>query len=120
MKKKKNAIPDGYFDNQGFIIDEIDEDLVVGILGKNPSADQLLKFEFCTYISQLIDRKGMSLTDVEKVTGVNPSDVSRIKNHHLDRFTIDRLVKIYGTLDTQHGVSAVLKSVSEKIGKMSA
>ena len=120
MKRKKNAIPDDYFDNQEFIVDDIDEDLVVGILGKNLSADQLLKFEFCTYIAQLIDRKGMSLTDVEKVTGVNPSDISRIKNHHLDRFTIDRLIKIYSNLDTQHGVSAVLKSVVKKIGKMSA
>ncbi|MDH4466591.1 MAG: XRE family transcriptional regulator [Bacteriovoracaceae bacterium] len=120
MKKKKNTIPNDYFDNKEFIVDEIDEDLVAGVLGKNPSADQLLKFEFCTYISQLIDRKGMSLTDVEKATGVNPSDVSRIKNHHLDRFTIDRLIKIYSTLDTQHGVSAVLKSVIKKIGKISA
>jgi DNA-binding Xre family transcriptional regulator len=59
----------------------------------------------------------MSLTDVEKVTGVNPSDVSRIKNHHLERFTIDRLMKICSTLDSQYGISVVLKSASEKIGK---
>jgi predicted XRE-type DNA-binding protein len=118
--KKKIELPDDYFNDQEFIADEIDEDLVVGVLGKNPSADQLLKFELCTYIAQLIDKKGLSLTDVEKVTGVNPSDVSRIKNHHLDRFTIDRLIKIYSMLDTQHGVGAVLASAGKKIRRIPA
>jgi predicted XRE-type DNA-binding protein len=118
--KKKNDIPDDYFSDQEFVIDEIDEELVLGVLGKNPSADQLLKFELCSYIAQFIDKKGMSLTDVEKITAVNPSDVSRIKNHHLDRFTIDRLIKIYSMLDTQHGVGAVLESAGEKIRKISA
>ena len=118
--QKKNILPDDYFENQEFLVDEVDEGLILGVLGKNPSSDQLLKFELCTYISQLIDKKGMSLTDVEKITAVNPSDVSRIKNHHLDRFTIDRLIKIYSMLDTQHGVGAVLESASEKIRKISA
>lgn len=118
--KKKNEIPSDYFDNQEFVVDEIDEDLILGVLGKNPSADQLLKFELCSYIAQFIDKKGMSLSDVEKITGVNASDVSRIKNHHLDRFTIDRLIKIYSMLDTQQGVGAVLESASEKIRRFSA
>jgi predicted XRE-type DNA-binding protein len=86
--KKKIDIPDDYFENQEFVVDELDEDFVLGILGPTPSADQILKFELCTYISHLIDKKSLSLTDAEKITGVNPSDISRIKNHHLDRFTI--------------------------------
>ncbi len=118
--KKKNTIPDDYFDGQEFLESEVDENLVLGVLGKNPSADQMLKFELCTYITQFIDKKGMSLTDVEEATGVNPSDISRIKNHHLDRFTIDRLIKVYALLDTQHGVGSVLKSAGEKIKKISA
>lgn len=118
--KKKIKIPDDYFENQEFVIDELGEDLVLGILGPNPSADQILKFELCTYISYLIDKKGLSLTDAEKITGVNPSDISRIKNHHLDRFTIDRLIRIYSFLDTEKSLGAVLKSASEKIGRLSA
>jgi hypothetical protein len=102
--KKKIEIPDDYFDEQEFLVDEVDEELVLGILGKNPTADQLLKYELCTYIARLIDKRGMSL----------------IKNHHLDRFTIDRLIKIYGLLDTQQGVGDVLKSASMKIGRMTA
>ncbi|MBP9682554.1 MAG: XRE family transcriptional regulator [Bacteriovorax sp.] len=118
--KKKIEIPDDYFENQEFVIDELDEDFVLGILGPAPSADQILKFELCTYISYLINKKGLSLTESEKITGVNPSDISRIKNHHLDRFTIDRLIRIYSCLDTGKSLGAVLKSASEKIGKLSA
>jgi predicted XRE-type DNA-binding protein len=118
--KKTKELPDSYFDDQEFLIDEIDEDKVLGILGKNPSADQLLKFELCTYISCYINSKGLSLSDVQKLTGINSSDISRIKNHHLDRFTIDKLIKIYTLLDTQHGIGAVLASAGEKISRISA
>ena len=118
--RKKIEISDDYFENQEFAVDELDDDLVLGILGPHPSADQVLKFELCTYISHLIDKKGLSLTEAEKITGVNPSDISRIKNHHLERFTIDRLIRIYSCLDTGKSIGAVLKSASEKIGKLSA
>lgn len=118
--RKKIEISDDYFENQEFVVDELDDDLVLGILGPHPSADQVLKFELCTYISHLIDKKGLSLTEAEKITGVNPSDISRIKNHHLERFTIDRLIRIYSCLDTGKSLGAVLKSASEKIGKLSA
>lgn len=117
---KKNLISEDYFSDQEFVIDEIDEDFVLGVLGKNPSADQLLKFELCSYIAQFIDKKGLSLSDVQRLTDVNASDISRIKNHHLDRFTIDRLIKIYSLLDTQHGVGAVLESAGGKIRRMTA
>ncbi len=117
---KKNLISEDYFSDQEFVIDEIDEDFVLGVLGKNPSADQLLKFELCSYIAQFIDKKGLSLSDVQRLTDVNASDISRIKNHHLDRFTIDRLIKIYSMLDTQHGVGAVLESAGVKIRRMTA
>ena len=40
----RKELPDSYFEDKEFLIDEIDEEKVLGILGKNPSADQLLKF----------------------------------------------------------------------------
>ena len=118
--KKTKELPDNYFDDQEFLVDEIDDDLILGILGKNPSADQLLKFELCTYIASYINSKGLSLSEVQKITGINSSDVSRIKNHRLDRFTIDKLIKIYTLLDTHHGIGAVLASVGKKISRMTA
>ncbi len=118
--KRKNKIADEYFDEQEFLVGKIDESIVLGVLGKNPSADQLLKFELCTFISTYILKNGLSLSDVENRTGVNSSEISRIKNHHLERFTIDRLMKIYTVLDSGPALAKVLESAGEKIKKMIA
>lgn len=118
--KKSKKIPDNYFDDQEFSVTETNDDLIIGILGKNPSADQLLKFEICSFIGNYIDSNGLSLSDVQKLTGINSSDISRIKNHHLERFTIDKLIKIYALLDSHHAVAPILASAGKKISKISA
>ena len=120
MVKKTKSIPNKYFEDQDFEVDDIDENLILGILGKNPSPDQILKFELCSHIAEFIDSKGYSLSKVKQLTGVNPSDISRIKNHHLERFTIDKLIKISTLLDNKAGVGQVLSKVGEKISKLSA
>ena len=43
--------------------------------------------------------RDMSATDAARVAEVAVADVSRIRKAALDRFTIDRLVKIYNRLD---------------------
>jgi len=118
--KNKNTIPDDYFDNQDFLVEDLDESLMSGVLGKNPSPEQLLKYYFCTFITNLIDQKNLSLSNVMELTNIDASDISRIKNHHIDRFTIDRLMKIYTMLDTQHGVSTVLNAASKIISSIPA
>jgi len=117
---KKNIIPDSYFEEQEFLLEDIDDSLIVGVLGPNPSAEQIIKFELCSVLTNLINTNALSLSFVEQMTGVNTSDISRIKNHHLERFTIDRLIKIYSSLDSKQNLALVLKNVSEKIGRMAA
>lgn len=116
----RKELPDSYFNDQEFLTHEIDEKKVLGVIGKNPSAIQVLKFELCTYIFGIINSKGLSLSEVQKLTGINSSDTSRIKNHHLDRLTTDKLIKICTLLDTQSGIGAVLFSAGEKISRISA
>jgi predicted XRE-type DNA-binding protein len=118
--KQTKQLPDSYFDDQEFLVDGIDEDIILGVLGKNPSPDQLLKFELCSYIGNYINSQRLSLSKVQELTGINSSDISRIKNHHLERFTIGKLIKIYTLLDTQHGIGAVLSIAGEKISRISA
>lgn len=117
MKKKK--IPKEYFTKEEFLFDEEIES-ALGVLGPNPSPEQFIKFELCRIIGQMIKNKKMDLLEVEKLTGINSSDISRIKNHHIDRFTIDRLLKIYLVLDNKNGLGQFLRNVSEKIDKLSA
>lgn len=116
---KKNQIPEEYFTEQEFIQNGVDEDLVEGILGKNPSAEQILKFELCSSIAHIINKKELSLSEVAKITKINASDISRIKNYHLDRFTIDRLIKIYCLLDSTKGIAQILESTGARIRKSS-
>ena len=97
---KTKQLPDSYFNDQEFLDHKFDEEKVLGVIGKNPSAIQVLKFELCTYIFGIIKSKELSLLEVQKLTGIKFSDISRIKNHHLERFTIDELIKIYTLLDT--------------------
>ena len=118
--KNKNELPNDYFKDQEFLVKDIDEEFILGVLGKKPSAGQLLKFEFCTHIVKLINDKGISLSQAEELTNIDSIDVSCIKNYHLERFTVDKLIKIYAKLDTQYGVGVVLASAGEKIRRMSA
>jgi predicted XRE-type DNA-binding protein len=55
-------------------------------------------------IGVLDDRK-LSARAAEKLTGVAHTDLSRIRNAKLDRFTLDRMITILGKLDRDIEVS---------------
>lgn len=121
---KKNKIPDEYFDQEGFLVEESeasdDDPNIIGILGPKASTEQIIKYELCTSISAIIKKRKLSYPEVEKITGINASDISRIINHHLDRFTIDRLIKIHNMMDSSKNFVKFMKQLSLKLEKLSA
>jgi predicted XRE-type DNA-binding protein len=98
MSKKIN-IPDSYFDDEEFIVSEMNEDNIIGVLGPNATDDQILKYELCRLVANSIREKGFSNSEAGRKVGVDASDISRITNFHLDRFTIDRLIRILTALE---------------------
>lgn len=50
-------------------------------------------------IIRMLDERGLSTRDAEKLTGVAHSEFSRIRNARLARFTLDRMITILGKLD---------------------
>ena len=60
-------------------------------------------------IIEVLDDSGMSARAAEARTGVSHTDLSRIRNARLDRFTLDRMVAILGKLDGNIEVSIALK-----------
>lgn len=50
-------------------------------------------------VIRMLDGRGLSTRDAEKLTGVAHSEFSRIRNAKLDRFTLDRMIAILGKLD---------------------
>ncbi len=60
-------------------------------------------------IIQVLDEEGLSVRAAEERTGVAYTDFSRIRNADLDRFTIDRLMKILNRLDRRVDVRVFVR-----------
>jgi len=69
-------------------------------------------------IIQELDGRGLSTRDAEKLTGVAHSEFSRIRNAKLSRFTLDRMITIFGKLakDVEVNVSVRPRCHTEKHG----
>ena len=75
-----------------------------------PDADtELLKANLSAAILRAQREQGLTNAAVARKAGVDEGDISRIWSCDLDRFTIDRLVRILNRLDP--GVSVVLDVV---------
>ncbi len=53
----------------------------------------------------ILDERGLSTREAEKLTGVSHSEFSRIRNTQLRRFTLDRLILLLGKLEPGAEVS---------------
>jgi predicted XRE-type DNA-binding protein len=53
----------------------------------------------------VMDERGWTARAAEKATGIAHTDLSRIRNVKLDRFTLDRMITILGKLDQDVEVS---------------
>ncbi|MBI3704379.1 MAG: XRE family transcriptional regulator, partial [Rhizobiales bacterium] len=61
-------------------------------------------------IIDVLDRRKLTARAAEKLTGVAHTDLSRIRNVKLERFTLDRMITILGKLDRDIEVSIDVKS----------
>ena len=65
-----------------------------------PDADaELMKADLAAGIIRILREREMSATEAARLAEVAVADISRIRKAALDRFTIDRLVKIHNRLD---------------------
>lgn len=59
---------------------------------------KMMKAKAAAEIIGTLDNRGLSVRAAAKVAHVDPSDIQRIRNADLSRFTIDRLVRIASRL----------------------
>ena len=59
-------------------------------------------------IINILDQEALSVREAGRLTGVPYTDFSRIRNVDLDRFTIDRLMKILGRFDRRVAVQVAV------------
>ncbi len=60
-------------------------------------------------IIRTLDERNLSTREAEKLTGVSHSEFSRIRNAHLERFTLDRMISILGKLDEDVEISVTFR-----------
>ena len=67
-------------------------------------------------IIQVLDTRNMTARAAEKLTGISHTDLSRIRNAKLERFTLDRMIMILGKLDQDIEVIIELRPRMEALG----
>ena len=65
----------------------------------------------------ILDDRGLSTREAEKMTGVPHSEFSRIRNTQLRRFTLDRMIIILGKLDEEIEVNVTFRPRSESVDR---
>ena len=76
----------------------------------HPNADvKQLKSILAAKIIGILDDRGLSVRKAEEQTGVKASEFSRIRNAHLERFTVDRLMSIINRLHCRIDVKVTIK-----------
>ena len=61
----------------------------------------------------ILDDRGLSTRDAERLTGVSHAEFSRIRNTQLRRFTLDRMITILGKLDEDVEVNVTFRPRGE-------
>lgn len=79
----------------------------------HPNADvEQLKSILAAKIIGILNDQELSVRKAEGSTGVKASEFSRIRNAHLERFTIDRLMTIINRLNCRVDVKVSVKVIS--------
>lgn len=75
-----------------------------------PDADtELMKADLATAIVRILRERELTGASAAKLAGVSEADMSRIRKASLDRFTIDRLVRILNRLDGRTQVAVTMR-----------
>lgn len=78
-----------------------------------PDADtELMKADLAAEIIRVLRESNLTGAQAAKLADVQPADISRIRNADLDRFTIDRLVKVLNRLDRRVAVHVTVRPVA--------
>jgi len=76
----------------------------------SPNADlEQARAILAARIIKALDERKLTARAAEKLTGIAHTDLSRIRNARLERFTLDRMITILGKLDDEMEVSIEIK-----------
>jgi predicted XRE-type DNA-binding protein len=76
---------------------------------------KLMKADLAAGIMRILRERALSGAGAAALAGVTEADISRIRNADLNRFTIDRLVRILNRLDGQVQVAISLRPRGRRV-----
>jgi predicted XRE-type DNA-binding protein len=71
---------------------------------------ELLKYRLSAEINKIVDT--LTVEEILEKTGLNRADLSRIKTQNIQRFTIDRLIKILILLGKSVSITVRSKKIA--------
>ncbi len=81
----------------------------------DPDADiQQMKAILAAKIIGILDDDGLSVRQAAKQSGIDHTDLSKIRHADLERFTIDRLMKIVNRLGHRVDVEVSVSQIPER------
>lgn len=71
-----------------------------GFLALSPQADQLAKirFKICQELLKYAQRENLNTVQMAQFLGITKADMSRIFNHRIERFSTDKLVRLFSKI----------------------
>lgn len=76
---------------------------------------KLMKADLAAAILKELRKQDLNNVEAAKLTGIQPADISRIRNADLGRFTIDRLVSVLNGLGHSVAVTVTKKRARELV-----
>ena len=70
----------------------------------SPKADELARFRFkiCQDLLRYAQKHDMTAGEMAKFLKIPKADMSRIFNHRIDRFSTDKLIKLYSKINPDY------------------
>ena len=77
---------------------------VQGFLMLAPNADELARFRFriCQDLLKYARENELTAVEMARFLGVPKADMSRIFNHRIDRFSTDKLIRLYAKINPDY------------------
>lgn len=77
---------------------------VDGFLMLDPDADELARFRFyiCQELLKQARKKKFTDTEMAKFLDITKADMSRIFNHRIDKFSTDKLIRLYAKINPDY------------------
>ncbi|MCB0343250.1 MAG: XRE family transcriptional regulator [Pseudobdellovibrionaceae bacterium] len=81
-----------------------DLEKVEGFLMLDPDADELARFRFriCQDLLKYAQRKNFKDVEMAEFLEIPKADMSRIFNHRIDKFSTDKLIKLYSKINPDY------------------